>query len=229
MKLFKHRPSPALVVALLALFVALAGTGVAATGGNFILGQSNSAGQTTALSSGVTTGPTLNLTNTGSRPAVRFTANSGVQPFSVSNSTKVGNLNADKLDGVDASGLIQGRGTAYQRRIVLVVSGANTVTADVIKIPGLGEIVGSCAPTPYGPHALLSFHNGSGETLRATWWILSSVTNTSIAPDDSAQLGTDTPVLLQLGADAKAATVVASGVSATVTTCEFQAQALAIG
>jgi Chaperone of endosialidase len=45
----KRRPSPALIVALLALFVALGGAGVAATGGNFILGASNTADKTTAL------------------------------------------------------------------------------------------------------------------------------------------------------------------------------------
>jgi hypothetical protein len=48
-RLRKHRPSPAMVVALLALFVALGGIGVAATGGNFILGATNSAESPTAL------------------------------------------------------------------------------------------------------------------------------------------------------------------------------------
>ncbi len=47
-----HRPSPAMVVALIALFVALGGTALAATGGNFILGKSNSASTATQLSSG---------------------------------------------------------------------------------------------------------------------------------------------------------------------------------
>lgn len=44
-----HKPSPATVIALVALFVALGGVGVAATGGNLILGQPNSADKTTAL------------------------------------------------------------------------------------------------------------------------------------------------------------------------------------
>ena len=44
-----RKPSPAMLVALLALFVALGGIGLAATGGNFILGQSNSADKSTAL------------------------------------------------------------------------------------------------------------------------------------------------------------------------------------
>jgi hypothetical protein len=43
------RPSPALVIALLALFVSLSGIGVAATGGTFLLGESNTADQPTLL------------------------------------------------------------------------------------------------------------------------------------------------------------------------------------
>src|SRR4051812_1419311 len=40
-------PSPSLVISLFALLVALGGAGIAATGGNFILGQSNSASSLT--------------------------------------------------------------------------------------------------------------------------------------------------------------------------------------
>jgi hypothetical protein len=142
----------------------LGGVGVAATGGNFILGQSNNAGNTTALSSGVTTGPTLSLTNTGGKPAARFSADSGVQPFSVGSATKVANLNADKLDGfdssyflpktgkaadadkldgVDSSGFVQGRGTALANRIVFVP----TNTKALLTIPGLGGLYATCAST----------------------------------------------------------------------------------
>jgi hypothetical protein len=124
-----RKPSPAMIVALAAMFVALGGVGVAATGGNFILGQSNTAGNTTALSSGITTGPTLSVTNTGGKEAAKFTANSGVAPFAVGNGIKVANLNADlldshdstyflpktgkaanadKLDGIDSTGFVQG-------------------------------------------------------------------------------------------------------------------------
>jgi hypothetical protein len=104
------KPSPAMIVALLALSVALGGVGVAATGGNFILGQSNGAGDTTQLTSGVSTGPTLSLSNTGGRPAAKFTANSNVQPFSVGSATKVGNLNADRLDGEDSTNFLPSTG-----------------------------------------------------------------------------------------------------------------------
>ena len=61
------------VVSLLALSVALGGTTYAATGGNFILGQSNTASSTTGLSAG-TTGPALRVTNTSTGTAASFNA-----------------------------------------------------------------------------------------------------------------------------------------------------------
>jgi len=104
---FVRRLSPATVMSAAALFIALGGTTYAATGGNFLLGKSNSAGATSALSSGVTTGPTLALKNTGGKPAASFTSNTGVAPFTVSNGTKVAGLNADRLDGVDSSSFLR--------------------------------------------------------------------------------------------------------------------------
>lgn len=72
----------------------------AATGGNFILGKSNSAGTTTVLSSGH--GPALALKASG--PALK-----------VSNTSKVANLNADSLDGLSSSAFARtaGRTGAY--------------------------------------------------------------------------------------------------------------------
>ena len=101
-----RKPSPATVIASVALFVACGGVGVAATGGSFILGQSNSANNTSALASGVTTGPTLELSNSGGKPAARFNTPSGVAPFVVNNGTKIASLNADKLDGIDSAGFV---------------------------------------------------------------------------------------------------------------------------
>jgi hypothetical protein len=102
------------VVGYIALFVALGGTTYAATGGNFILGQSNSASSTTALSAGPT-GPALRLTNMGTAPgakALGLNVASGHAPLSVNSATKVANLNADRLDSIDSSGfLANGTGT----------------------------------------------------------------------------------------------------------------------
>jgi hypothetical protein len=90
------------VVGYIALFVALGGTTYAATGGNFILGQSNTASSTTALSAG-TTGPAFRATNTSTGTAGSFNVASGHPPFTVNSGTKVTNLNADKLDGKDST------------------------------------------------------------------------------------------------------------------------------
>jgi hypothetical protein len=101
------------VVSLAALFIALGGTAYAATGGNFILGQSNSASSTTSLTrTGANTGKGLQVTNasTGAgATALGLNVASGHAPFTVNSGTKVANLNADRLDGFDATGFIRGR------------------------------------------------------------------------------------------------------------------------
>jgi hypothetical protein len=113
-----RKPSPSMGVALIALFIALGGTTYAATGGSFILGQANTAANSSALRSGVTTGSTLNVTNTGGRSAARFTANAGITPFSVSNSTKIGSLNSDLLDGLDSSAFLRTSGKAADANLL---------------------------------------------------------------------------------------------------------------
>jgi hypothetical protein len=106
-RLVKHRPSPSLLISCLALFVALGSAGYAANGGNFILGQSNSASNQTALTSSNSAAPSLNIANTGGRPAARFAVNAGIPSFTVTNSTKIPNLNADRLDGLDSTGFLK--------------------------------------------------------------------------------------------------------------------------
>jgi hypothetical protein len=102
-------PSRAMAVALLALFVALSGTAMAATGGNFILGQSNTATTQTALSR-TGNGKALQITNTGvglNSAPLGLTAAPGHPPFVTNSQAKVDNLNADLLDNQDS--------TAYQQ------------------------------------------------------------------------------------------------------------------
>jgi hypothetical protein len=90
------------VIGTVALFVALGGTTYAATGGNFILGQSNSASSTTGLSAG-TTGPAFRVTNTSTGTAGSFNAATGHPALAVNTSAKVSKLNADLLDGKDST------------------------------------------------------------------------------------------------------------------------------
>jgi hypothetical protein len=86
-----RRVTYANVASTLALFVALGGTAYAANGGAFILGGNNTASTST------------NLTNTGSNPVLKLYAKSGQSSLAVNSKVKVGNLNADLLDGVDST------------------------------------------------------------------------------------------------------------------------------
>ena len=105
---FPPRPSNGTVVAYVALFIALGGTTYAATGGNFILGKPNSASSTTALTAPVA-GKGLQVTNNSTSAgatALGLNVASGHPPFAVSSGTKVTNLNADKLDGLDSTSFV---------------------------------------------------------------------------------------------------------------------------
>jgi hypothetical protein len=145
------KPSSATVIATVALFVALGGAGMAATGGNFILGQSNSADSTSALASGVATGPTLELSNSGGKPAARFNTPSGVQPFVVNNPSKVQNLNADLLDGIDSTSFTRGGGQLYSAHLERVPVGADD---SLLTIPGVMTLKYEC-PNPSIPQVTI--------------------------------------------------------------------------
>ena len=82
-----RRQSPAIIISLVALFVALSSTAYAATGGTFILGKSNTA---SSLSS---------LTNRNGT-ALRLSSSAGKPPLNVGNSVQVPKLNASLLDGL---------------------------------------------------------------------------------------------------------------------------------
>jgi hypothetical protein len=111
-----RKPSPATVIALVALFVALGGVGMAATGGNFILGQSNTATTPSSLSAPVAGGNALQLTNTdtsnAASTALGLNVASGHAPFTVNTGIKVAGLNSDKLDGFDSAYFLPKTGTA---------------------------------------------------------------------------------------------------------------------
>src|SRR3954468_21614508 len=100
------------VISLLALFIALGGTTYAATGDPFLLGNPNSAISTTSLTAPVA-GKGLQGTNTSTgtgATALGLNTASGHPPFTVNSGTKVTNLNADKLDGIDSTGFVSSSG-----------------------------------------------------------------------------------------------------------------------
>jgi hypothetical protein len=94
---------------ILALVFGAASTALSATGGNFILGNANSAGAVSKLTTNIAN-PALQLVNnsTGAAAtALNLTVASGKPPLTVNAAAgKATNLNADKLDGTSSSGLV---------------------------------------------------------------------------------------------------------------------------
>ncbi|MEI7744634.1 MAG: hypothetical protein WCK58_12910 [Chloroflexota bacterium] len=114
---------------------AIAGSGIGAV---FNLGRTNTVNSGTTLK-GAAAAPLLALGNSGTGAALSLTTKAGVPPMKVSSSTKVANLNADKLDGIDS--------TAFM---------ASTAHPDAATLNGVSS-AGFLRPYPitqvYGPSA----------------------------------------------------------------------------
>jgi len=106
-----RHPSPSLVISMLSLVIALGSAGFSATGGNFILGQANTATTQSTLTSHLNN-KTLQVTNqlgTANATALGLTVAAGRPPMTVNSVVKVVNLNADRLDGLDSASLTNRR------------------------------------------------------------------------------------------------------------------------
>ena len=127
----RRHPSPALAVSIVALVFALGGVADAATGGTFILGQTNTASSETRLTADAdASGLWVKNLNTGpSATGLRVTVATGHAPLAVSSTTRVKNLNADLVDGI--------QGAALQRR----VTGTCPDTSSVQGINSDGTVV----------------------------------------------------------------------------------------
>jgi hypothetical protein len=137
------RPSHGVVVGYLALFVAMTGTAAAATGGTFILGKSNVASTTTTL------------THSSGGVPLSLQTRSGRAPLKVNSSTKVTNLNVDKLDGIDSSQFQRSvAGSCFYGIASLSASGFGTcTTGDATTLDGLDSAAFRKVsdPLPQGP------------------------------------------------------------------------------
>jgi hypothetical protein len=181
----RRRPSLGLVLLVLSLVIFLAGVaGVAdaATGGNFILGQKNTADAKTILSAPYG-GPALQVSNTSTATgatAMELTVAAGKAPLTVNSATKVANLNADRLDSLDS--------TAFQKRIT-----ANCPTgSSVAGVNADGSV--SCSSKAADADLLdgrdsTSFMLGSGEVYKGARAILKN------SPSAYEVLSTATPDL----------------------------------
>ncbi len=97
--------SPSMGVSLLALVIALGGAGVAATGGNFILGQNNGATTRTQLTSPINS-DALRVSNTSTgagATGLQIVTRDARPPMKVNSRVRVTNLNADRVDGKHAA------------------------------------------------------------------------------------------------------------------------------
>ena len=202
MRRFTRRPSPAMLVALVALGVALSGNAVA-DGVNAVIAK---------LSPNSVTGSTV---KNGSLTAKDFKkteiaklkGKAGVVgPAGAAGAAGPGGptgpagtpngytkteadaaflgktakaADADKVDGIDSSGLIQGSG-ALGSNYALQSAGANDTS--FFAIPQLGKIEASCAA---GGVYALKYTNDSGATVRYTTAITDVSTNSSTADDTS--------------------------------------------
>lgn len=115
-----------------AVLVLGSGTAYAATGGKFILGQSNSANKVSTLSNSAGTALSLN-------------SKAGTPPLKVNRAVKVANLNADKLDGLDSGAFAR---TAGQTGLVFTTT-EGLVPFDM-DLDGDVDYLGAIAVCPEG-------------------------------------------------------------------------------
>lgn len=167
-----------------AVLVLAGAAAVAATGGNFILGQPNTAESTSGLSANLPSGPALGVSNLAGGPAAAFTTAGKVPPFTVSSKGKVAGLNADmvdgkhsaaflpvagkaadsdKLDGLDSTAFVQGNGKVMARRVNMNPGDPDTTLFDL----GFARLDFRCTSLNDGSDVLV--HNTSTQTILLGW------------------------------------------------------------
>jgi hypothetical protein len=178
------RPTTFAIGAVTALVLG-SGTAYAATGGNLILGRSNSAGATTVLTNGKGTALTLN-------------SKAGTPSLKVSRTTKVPNLNSDLLDGKNGAafalaagktGTILGQGFYVEDE----QTGAPLFVAAVATCPPGTRLTGG-GGGDFTPDGTLWLSSPAGDGL--TWLIASSWApvvdeGTGLYPDPTQLLEAD--------------------------------------
>jgi hypothetical protein len=149
------------VIGAVTILVLAANSAVyAATGGKFILGQTNKAGKQTVLKR-TKAGPALGLT----------TKSSATAPFTTNGTGRVANLNADKVDGFDSSSMLNST-LSFTKSISLGAPGTSfglttsTVPAGTYLVTGSAWV--------YGPTTGAGFEcsiQGSGSSTARWSWV----------------------------------------------------------
>jgi hypothetical protein len=213
----------AVLVAAIAVQPVLAGTGLGAV---FNLGRTNTMNGATTLRGNAAT-RILQVTNTGTGPALALSTKSTVPPMTVSSSTKVAHLNSDLLDGIDSTGFIQGSGKLSRGRLTEPLNSGNSA---ILAVAGFGSIEASCGVSGV-PNYRLFWRNSSGGAVDL-WYGEGSVTYVSpasgsgayVAPIDQA---TDRVVRIVEGLPSGQMVRVTVAAHAGVGGCVFYAEATA--
>ena len=124
---------------VLALVFGVATTAIGATGGNFILGKSNSATTVSKLTASIA-GPALTLVNQSTNAAataLNISVASGKAPLKVNAAAGTAtDLSADELDGMNSTAFVQGAGQLIDGRAAV----ASDSTSPIADVPGFGSL-----------------------------------------------------------------------------------------
>jgi hypothetical protein len=156
-----RRPSPAIVIATGALFIALSGTAYAATGGTFILGKPNTAKSVTALTNSAGT-------------ALSLSSKAGTPPLTVNSGVQVPNLNASVVDGYSAYSFVHGSGTAFvvwggPLTLDALTTSPNTATLVDAPPSDLIWLTADCDTNNSIPGAQITLYNYSGSSAQYSY------------------------------------------------------------
>jgi hypothetical protein len=134
---------------IVAVVLGVATMAFASRGDPWILGQNNSSTAITTLAgSGGVDGPMLQLTNNDSGSddtALDLNVQSNEPPMDVNSTTKVSQLNADRLDGLSSGAFA----AAYERIVVVSPVGTNNAQNGQALLNALASITDASANKPY--------------------------------------------------------------------------------
>ena len=201
-------PSPALVISVLALVIAISGTAYATTGGTFLLGKANTATSLSSLSNAKGT-------------ALALSSGPNDAPLKVSNSVQVPKLNVSELGGIPAAGFMQGTGSADAGSAAITGPGE----AEIVGV-ATSSITGVCdADSATGADLAMNLVGGGS----IVWWNKDGTSNSGsgfaqVTPESNE----DYVVVVQVVQGATVSTYTASQ-TYNAGTCSFTAQVVTTG
>jgi hypothetical protein len=206
-----RRPSSAMVVAMIALFIALGPAAYAAANTVF----------STDIVDGEVKNPDIAVNAVGSGKVI----DNSLKGIDVLESSLTKVPNADRLDGLDSTGFIQGKGNVY--RDSFTVPDDDRSSYFMLPVPGFGNLTAHCEAGT----AVHTFLNQSGGDLQAVWFNRDGTGAQTLANNGVISLtpvtGTPYVVILQVSRFGRTATITSSQKVAANNECSFAGQAVA--